>query len=134
MKLCSKCKVVFSLDSFRKDKRNKDGLQSHCKACQKNYDSLYRQKSGINTFHSGKARTKQKLFTEFDRFVITEAEHLRKLRESATGYKWNVDHIVPLNSNTVCGLHNAFNIQVIPQKENLAKGNKLCQTYLTSST
>lgn len=43
---------------------------------------------------------------------------------SATGVKHHVDHIVPLKSDLVCGLHNEFNLRVIPAAENLRKHNR----------
>ena len=41
-----------------------------------------------------------------------------------TGKQHHVDHIVPLQSRLVCGLHVPANLQVIPREKNQAKGNR----------
>ena len=60
-----------------------------------------------------------------NKFFIKEAYHLAELRTRSFGFQWHVDHIVPLKSNIVCGLHCEQNIQVIPGKLNCSKGNRM---------
>ena len=55
------------------------------------------------------------------RQLYLQAMELTKL----TGERYVVDHIVPLISDVVCGLHVPWNLRVITQEENLRKSNKL---------
>lgn len=57
-------------------------------------------------------------------FFIEEIYHLATLRTAVLGFKWHVDHIYPLQSKWVCGLHTEKNLRVIPASENQRKFNK----------
>ena len=49
---------------------------------------------------------------------------LSKAEEIRTGMKVHVDHIIPLRSDLVCGLHCEDNMQLLFSTSNLAKGNR----------
>ena len=55
------------------------------------------------------------------RQLYLEAQHLTKL----TGERYVVDHIYPLISEEVCGLHALRNLRIMTQAENLIKSNKM---------
>lgn len=57
-------------------------------------------------------------------FFIKEAYSLASLRTKMTGIRWSVDHIVPLQSKLVCGLHTESNLAVIPASLNSSKSNR----------
>jgi len=61
----------------------------------------------------------------------TQKAQIREMYKTAmtltklTGEQYVVDHIIPLRSDAVCGLHVPWNLRVITREENLAKSNKL---------
>jgi hypothetical protein len=57
------------------------------------------------------------------RIAAIYGEASRLTRE--TGMPHHVDHIVPLRSRLVCGLHCEANLEILPQAANLHKSNRL---------
>jgi hypothetical protein len=71
-----------------------------------------------------KAQKRLAVPTWANRFFISEAYDLAAVRTRVTGFEWQVDHVVPLQSDLVCGLHVEHNLAVVPKVVNLAKGNR----------
>lgn len=60
----------------------------------------------------------------FDACLVRDVYALAKARTIETGVPHHVDHIVPLVSEIVCGLHCQQNLQVIPGFDNRSKSNR----------
>lgn len=137
MKTCTKCGENKPLTEFSPRADRKDKVLSACKCCRA---AFYKAKRPPNTrmkhasrydslrWNSAKriARTKRAFILqhdEFNSFAFSEAYALRGIRKTYTGISWEVDHTVPLQGKTVCGLHYWGNIQVIPKTENRRKHN-----------
>ena len=62
------------------------------------------------------------------RKLYLQAMELTKI----TNERYVVDHIIPLISEEICGLHVPWNLRVITQEENLKKSNKLLDSPLVA--
>lgn len=58
-----------------------------------------------------------------NKFTINEMYELATIYRSH-GIDAEVDHVVPLRSDRVCGLHTPANLQIITPLENKTKGNR----------
>lgn len=65
-----------------------------------------------------------KWLDEDDFWMLEQAYELAAMRSKMFGFKWHVDHALPLQGKLVSGLHVVENLQILPWKENVAKANK----------
>lgn len=66
-----------------------------------------------------------KWLTDSERFCMKEIYRMSIRVSRCTGIKHHVDHIHPLKSKSVCGLHVPWNLRVISARLNLKKGTSL---------
>lgn len=133
---CKDCKKELRKKYYTENKQKE---LSNSRAYQKyNYDKLKEHRQDnliIFRRASSKWRKNNKEANRFKRSL----ERARKLKATP---KWanlkrikeiyencpkghHVDHIIPLKGKEICGLHIETNLQYLPAKENLKKGNKV---------
>jgi hypothetical protein len=96
----------------------------------KEYAKKYKKKNPHwNRMHESNRRARKlravpPWLSETHKYQIQLMSELARNLEKETGAKYHVDHIHPLKHENLCGLHVPWNLQVIPESENISKSNK----------
>lgn len=88
-------------------------------------------KDKVNEYQMYKYAKKLNATPPWYKNEVEEIQNIYKMAvelTKTTGIKYEVDHIIPLISDVVCGLHCKDNLRVITKKENTSKRNKLLST------
>jgi hypothetical protein len=121
-----------SADYFIKNKEIEYKKRIEWREKNKEKDSRYhknwREKNrGVVTAHTQKRNAIKKRATPiwFDESAVKKIYEKAAMRTKTEGIVYHVDHIIPINSPLVCGLHCVDNLQILRYDDNIRKGNKL---------
>jgi 5-methylcytosine-specific restriction endonuclease McrA len=103
-------------------------------AVMREYRNAWKRNNVLQVRADTKARRRRhriatpKWLTRRQKSEIRQLYQIAMTMTKTTGEQYVVDHIVPLRSEFVCGLHVPWNLRVITREENLAKSNQLVDT------
>ena len=95
------------------------------------YRNAWKKENPVQVLADNKVRRRKHRTATPPWITRRQKSEIRALYQSAilsskiTGEKYVVDHIYPLRSEVVCGLHVPWNLRIITQAENLVKSNSL---------
>ena len=108
-------------------------------AVMREYRNAWKRNNVLQVRADTKARRRKhrlatpKWLTRRQKGEIRQLYQIAMTMTQTTGEQYVVDHIIPLRSEFVCGLHVPWNLRVITREENLAKSNQIVDTPFDSA-
>ena len=135
IKSCRICSTEKPLDLFIKSKAFKSGYDTICRDCSRAKVQEWRKQGKRDSAaesrryyqrYPGKVNAKSAAYQQRKRKACPLWADLKAIEAIYMGCPsgYEVDHIVPLKGETVCGLHVAWNLQYLPMSINRSKRNK----------
>lgn len=128
--------------SKRYYEKNKEAVKARANARPKNEVNQYKKKykeanpelyKALTSVRKRRHRKATPQWITADQKLAMRQLYLQAMEiTKLTSERYVVDHIVPLISFEVCGLHVPWNLRVITQEENLKKSNKLLDSPLAT--
>lgn len=132
LKICSTCRGCLNHSEFTKDSNSFDMLDSNCKRCKSSKNAIYysdnkdsyhkpyieQHRAEYNARNAKRRATKLQATTSWSNLAAIKQIYIN----CPEGH--HVDHIYPLISDWVCGLHVEENLQYLSAEENMRKGNR----------
>lgn len=124
-KTCPTCGELKEATLFGNDKSRPDGLTAQCKKC-KNVRYKQNNKGSVNHNHAKRKRMVKQATPPWANMEDIEAIYKEAaMLSDKNNIKYHVDHIMPINSKLLCGLHVPWNLQILTESENCAKRNHI---------
>ena len=141
-KVCKTCKDSKPLSEFHIDTSHKYGRSNKCKVCKSSYKKTWYEihkaeralkdaiwsKNNLDKKRAYRAKRRAAINNRTPKWVdiksiqdIYKKAHIMSLEN---GIQYEVDHIIPLQGETVSGLHTLDNLQIIPMVDNRKKAYK----------
>jgi actin-related protein len=138
-------KVKRKVKEYAKKNKEKVSAYNRTKTRDKEYDKryylenkekvkqtqrAYYEKKKLEYFERNARRRAAKLTSQPSWLTEEQKEQIQNFYwlcqdlKVVTGQDYHVDHILPLQGETVCGLHVPWNLQVLPSDINISKSNR----------
>jgi hypothetical protein len=134
--LCSICNEFKepTEDNFHKSKLKSSSKVIGCRACRNEINKMNinreegrRRHKAWRDSNRGKVRSYSNMRKSKVKIATPkwfESESVEKVYQEAANRGWQVDHIVPIISGLVCGLHCHANLQILEPSINMSKKNR----------